>query len=165
MEYMGWAAVVFVVFIAAVLTATAGMLLAITAIRGGSLGRASRSGLAFAGREVVRLDRRSELDRVIDEAVKLNEFRVSVHGGFTPHVSIRYTPRSHDAATAEIARNYLKGHAVSIEFSHLDDLSAVRLVDFCSGLAAGSYGWIFRVTDTAMILTPLSASRALGEGE
>lgn len=97
------------------------------------------------------------LDHALDEAAKLNPFSPGVHGGITPRINVRYMPRMYEAALGEIKRQYTIGNAISIDFMRLDQRQAVRLADFCSGLASGSSGWIFRVTETAIILTPTAS--------
>jgi FtsZ-interacting cell division protein YlmF len=51
-------------------------------------------------------------------------------------------------------QNFREGRVVSIDLGKLDGREAVRLVDFCSGITAMDAGWIFRVTDKVIVLTP-----------
>jgi len=67
---------------------------------------------------------------------------------------VRLAPSKYQDAALEIPRHLMDGHLVSVDLSLMSVNQAARLVDFCSGLLAGTSGWLFRATDRVIVLTP-----------
>ncbi|GLZ77749.1 hypothetical protein Afil01_25560 [Actinorhabdospora filicis] len=67
---------------------------------------------------------------------------------------VTIAPRDHRSPIAEISHHIRNGRVVSLDLSHMDERDVIRLVDFCSGLISGVSGWIFRVSDSVLLLTP-----------
>jgi FtsZ-interacting cell division protein YlmF len=78
-----------------------------------------------------------------------------------PHVHlgeiIRLAPIKYQDGALEIPRHFKDGHVVSVDLGLMSVNQAARLVDFCSGLLAGTSGWLFRATDRVIVLTPTSS--------
>ena len=96
------------------------------------------------------------LKKTIDEAVKLNAAASARNPDPLVRLqsAVRISPISFPVAVADISKSLREGRAVSIDLSTLDPRQASRLVDFCSGATSMCSGWIFRMTETAIILTP-----------
>jgi FtsZ-interacting cell division protein YlmF len=88
----------------------------------------------------------------------INAFDVSSLSNPRIHVGdiVRLTPIKYREGVVEIQRHFVEGNVVSVDLGRLDGASAARVVDFCSGLLCGSPGWILRVTDSVIILTPVT---------
>lgn len=69
----------------------------------------------------------------------------------------RLKPAKYQEGVLEIQRYFMQGNVVSVDLSRLSGGNAARLVDFCSGLLCGSPGWLFRATDTVIVLTPMTS--------
>lgn len=100
------------------------------------------------------------LRSVLDEIERFNAYQVGVSGHSTAGLRdiVRIVPEERTTSLAEISFEYRSGMAVSIDFKALTPEHAVRLVDFCSGLASASNGWIFRAADHVIILVPPATS-------
>lgn len=100
----------------------------------------------------------SGLSLALEDAVNLNQF--DAHARNDPDVRlgalVRFEPSEYQATTHEVARYFREGNVISIDLTAMNSHQAARLVDFCSGMAAVSSGWIFRVTDKAIVLNPPS---------
>ncbi|WP_161952543.1 cell division protein SepF [Actinoplanes sp. TFC3] len=98
----------------------------------------------------------SELDQALDAAVALNPYNVGRKALQAIHLAnaVRYSPNDYSTAAREVADSYRQNRIVSLDLSNMNSQSAVRLVDFCSGLLAAKSGWIFRPSDFVIILTP-----------
>lgn len=98
-----------------------------------------------------------ELSVSLKSAAELNAY--SVHVGNNPSVhleqAVRFTPHDFQTSVSKIMQCFQEGRVVSIDLGQMDSHQAARLVDFCSGMTAMSSGWIFRVTDNVIVLTPL----------
>jgi SepF-like predicted cell division protein (DUF552 family) len=108
-------------------------------------------GTTFVGAGAVA---RSTLDLALTEATQLaaEPLRsVSILGLKT---AARVCPGSYQAACHSIAELYRRGHIVSVDLSELDAVNAIRLVDFCSGLAAATGGGVIRAALEVFIVTP-----------
>jgi FtsZ-interacting cell division protein YlmF len=57
---------------------------------------------------------------------------------------LQFTPGDYSSGAAKIGRFSSDGRAIAVNLENLDAKQAARLVDFCSGVAAASGGWIFR---------------------
>jgi FtsZ-interacting cell division protein YlmF len=103
-----------------------------------------------------RASAHDSLKKAIDEAVKLNAAASARNPDPLVRLqsAVRITPTSFETAVADIAKSLREGRSVSIDLSTLDPRQAGRLVDFCSGATSMCSGWIFRMTETAIILTP-----------
>jgi FtsZ-interacting cell division protein YlmF len=69
---------------------------------------------------------------------------------------VRLTPIKYREGVLEIRQHFAEGNVVSVDLGRLDGASAARVVDFCSGLLSGTPGWILCVTDSVIILTPVT---------
>jgi FtsZ-interacting cell division protein YlmF len=118
--------------------------------------RRSDSRLAVHGSLATEASASDELKAALDNAVALNAF--NVQAGHDPRVRlqavVRFAPTDYEPAVGEIARYFRAREVISIDLTNLYSRHAVRLVDFCSGMAVMCSGWIFRVTDNVIVLTP-----------
>lgn len=77
-----------------------------------------------------------------------------------PHIHlgdvVRIAPIKYQDGAVEIPRHFKDGHVVSVDLGLMSVNQAARLVDFCSGMLAGTSGWLFRATDRVIVLTPTS---------
>ena len=113
--------------------------------------RFSRAGIGF--------DRdSSELKSALDSAVTVNSFDVSAPNDPGVHLGsvFRMAPREYLASVAEVAARFAEGRVLSVDLANMEDHQAARFVDFCSGVVAARSGWIFRVTEKVIILTPVN---------
>ena len=105
----------------------------------------------------------NDLETALDNAVALNSF--TVQAGTDPSVRlqavIRFSPMDFRSIADEVSRHFRTGRVISIDLAHMEPRQAVRLVDFCSGMASASYGWIFRVTDRVIVVTPPTEKTAI----
>ncbi|WP_143173317.1 cell division protein SepF [Nocardiopsis flavescens] len=96
------------------------------------------------------------LDVSLSGAEKMNAY--SALSGGDPSVRLkevaRYTPSDYQSAVGEVSIKFREGRVVVIDLSRMDPSQAARLVDFCSGMATFSGGWIYRLTDRSFALTP-----------
>jgi hypothetical protein len=74
-----------------------------------------------------------------------------VHQG---HIA-RLRPDHYWTGALDISSCFTSGSIVSVDLAMMETREAARLVDFCSGLLSGSPGWLFRATDSVIILTPI----------
>lgn len=97
-----------------------------------------------------------ELRLALDDAATLNSF--NVHSSTNPSVHLeeafRIAPSTYNQGVTRILPRFHEGRIVSVDLGDMEEHNAARLVDFCSGMTAMSSGWIFRVTDTVIVLTP-----------
>lgn len=70
---------------------------------------------------------------------------------------VRLAPAKYQEGVLEIQQHFRQGNVVSVDLSMLSRRDAARVVDFCSGLLCGRPGWLFRATDTVIILTPVNS--------
>jgi hypothetical protein len=100
----------------------------------------------------------SDLSIALDDAASLNGFDVTA--GNDPNVrleaALRFTPSDYQVAAHEISQRFREGRVISIDLGKMDRHHAARLVDFCSGMTVICSGWIFRLTDSVVVLTPPS---------
>jgi FtsZ-interacting cell division protein YlmF len=98
----------------------------------------------------------SKLSLALDSAARLNGY--SVHSRGNPAVYLedaaRFTPHDYESSARDIIQNFREGRVVTIDLSKIDSHQGARLVDFCSGIAAINSAWIFRVTDTVIVISP-----------
>lgn len=101
-------------------------------------------------------DSPEEIERSLASAERMNAHSAIL--GQEPDVRLgkvlRYAPRDYQAAISEISLRFREGRVISIDLKGMSPRQAARLVDFCSGMAVASRGWIYRVTDQVIILTP-----------
>jgi FtsZ-interacting cell division protein YlmF len=92
----------------------------------------------------------------MQSALALNSYEVGRGElqGIRLSESIRYSPDDYEAAIREISDAYRRNRVIAVDVRKMDQRSAIRLMDFCSGLSAGSMGWIFRLSDNVLVLTP-----------
>jgi FtsZ-interacting cell division protein YlmF len=98
----------------------------------------------------------SALADALENATDLNRYHVA--GSIDPVVhlgsAVRFAPVGYQDAAGEISRFFGEGNVVSIDLGRMSSRDAARLVDFCSGMTIASSGWIFRVTDVVIVVTP-----------
>ncbi|MEV0155380.1 cell division protein SepF [Micromonospora sp. NPDC050686] len=84
----------------------------------------------------------------------------SVHARQDPRVRLQapheITGREFESAAREASEALRSGNVVTIDLRMLPPNDAVHLVNFCSGMASISRGWIFRVTADVIVVTPKS---------
>lgn len=68
--------------------------------------------------------------------------------------AVRISPDQYRDAVRDIGEHYGTGRVVIVDLAVVDENTAVRLVDFCSGLTLGSNGTFFQVSTTVLLLTP-----------
>jgi hypothetical protein len=77
-----------------------------------------------------------------------------------PHIHlgdiVRLAPAKYQDGAVEIPRHFKNGDVISVDLGLMSVNQAARLVDFCSGMLAGTSGWLFRATDRVIVLTPTS---------
>jgi FtsZ-interacting cell division protein YlmF len=75
-----------------------------------------------------------------------------------PHIHlgkvVRLAPTGYQDGAIEISGHFKDGQVVSVDLSLMHTDQAARLVDFCSGMLAGTSGWLFRATERVIVLTP-----------
>lgn len=132
--------------------------LLVTAIVGVRTSR-KRKNEAHPGRTTGE-DRFDLLRSALESAERINIYDVSLLGDPQVHLSkvVRLIPSTYRDGATQIPRHYLSGAVVSVDLSSLNNANAARLVDYCSGLLSGASGWLFRATDSVIILTPVRAS-------
>jgi FtsZ-interacting cell division protein YlmF len=93
----------------------------------------------------------------LDSAEAINAYNASalddprIHRGAVIHLA----PKDYQEGATRIPRHFIEGNVVSVDLGRMSAESAARLVDFCSGMLAGYSGWLFRATDSVIILTPV----------
>lgn len=100
-----------------------------------------------------------KLTSALDSATTLNTF--NVHDHTAPKVrlqqAVKVSPGSYDAATHELLQCFLEDKIIAVDLQYLNSDQSGRVVDFCSGATAIRSGWIFRITDTVIVITPSSS--------
>ncbi|WP_304454342.1 cell division protein SepF [Nocardiopsis sp. YSL2] len=101
-------------------------------------------------------DSPGELEDSLKSAEIMNAYSAVL--GQEPDVRLgkvmRHSPREYQAAVNEISMQFRGGKVISIDLGKMSPRQAARLVDFCSGMAVVSRGWIYRVTDQVIMLAP-----------
>jgi FtsZ-interacting cell division protein YlmF len=103
---------------------------------------------------------RAQSGNVLQEALSIAEsisgYDATVLSNPNIHLGeiVRLAPTKYQEAVIEIPRYFKNGSVVSVDLGGMDISQAARLVDFCSGMLAGSSGWLFRATDRVIVLTP-----------
>src|SRR5262245_60930110 len=97
-----------------------------------------------------------ELNIALKSATALNAYSVHAQNDPSVHLAavVRFAPLNYEGSVHEVMQSFREGHVVSIDLGKMDNHQAARLVDFCSGLTAVDSGWIFRVTESVIVLTP-----------
>jgi FtsZ-interacting cell division protein YlmF len=103
-------------------------------------------------------ERFNELGSALESATTLNAYSIHTQNDPSVHLgaAVRFTPLDYQGSVYEIMQRFREGRVVSIDLGKMDSHQAARLVDFCSGMTAMGSGWIFRVTDSVIVLTPLT---------
>jgi FtsZ-interacting cell division protein YlmF len=98
----------------------------------------------------------SHLNQVLDTAIALNSYNVGRREMQSIHLAnaVRYSPTDFEVARREVADSYKQQRVVSLDLSDIDARSAARLIDFCSGLLAAKPGWLFRLSESVVVLAP-----------
>jgi Cell division protein SepF len=99
-----------------------------------------------------------DLGVALEDAARLNSYSVNSMSDPSVHLgsAVTFTPLKYQNSANEIMRCFRDGRVVSIDLGRMDPREAGRLVYFCSGMAALNSGWIFRVTDKVIVLTPFA---------
>jgi hypothetical protein len=89
-------------------------------------------------------------------AESANAYQVASSTGPMLHLKpvIRLRPVRYQDGVIEIPKNFQVGYVVSVDLSQMRPSDAARLVDFCSGYLTGTSGWLFRATNSVIVLTP-----------
>jgi len=100
--------------------------------------------------------RSDELEAALDGAVTLNTFNANDRSDPSVRLQavVRFTPSDYWSVADEIAQYFRRREVVSIDLGYMERGQAVRLVDFCNGMAVMCSGWIFRLTDKVIVLSP-----------
>jgi FtsZ-interacting cell division protein YlmF len=98
----------------------------------------------------------NELVIALENAATLNAYDVNASTDPRVHLgaALRFTPLEYRVAAQEIMQHFKDGNVISIDLNNMSRREAARLIDFCSGMTAVSSGWLFRVTDSVIVLTP-----------
>ncbi|WP_181518475.1 cell division protein SepF [Micromonospora noduli] len=64
------------------------------------------------------------------------------------------TPGDFATGAAEIAEILQAGRVASIDLSQMEQYEAARLVNYCHGLTVMANGWIFRLAQSVIVITP-----------
>ncbi len=95
------------------------------------------------------------LEVALDGAVAMNSF--SSHDRVDPTLTlqavVRFAPSDY-SVVKEIVHHFRRREVISIDLANMERGQAVRLVDFCSGMTAMCSGWVLRVADRVIVLTP-----------
>jgi hypothetical protein len=99
------------------------------------------------------------LRSALNFAESINAYDVSSLSNPRIHLGdvVRLAPIRYQDGAVEIPRQFKDGHVVSVDLGLMSVAHAARLVDFCSGMLAGTSGWLFRATDGVIVLTPPSS--------
>jgi SepF-like predicted cell division protein (DUF552 family) len=99
-----------------------------------------------------------ELDGILDNIVALNSQYLRQDADPAVHLTsaLRLSAADFTSSALEIGRSVRTGNVTIVEFAQLELHEARRLAYFCSGLACHSAAWIFRLSDTVLIITPPS---------
>ncbi|MEW2430287.1 cell division protein SepF [Micromonospora sp. NPDC047644] len=105
---------------------------------------------------VCRRDHASELERSLESAVRANSYRLDRDAapGVRLEAALRVTPRDFGVGAAEIAEILQAGRVASIDLSHMEPYEAARLLNYCHGLTVMANGWIFRLAQSVIVITP-----------
>lgn len=97
-----------------------------------------------------------DLEDALDHAVSLNSYNVQDRNDPSVRLQavIRFTPSDYESAAAPISNCFRQREVISIDLGNMQHEQAVRLVDFCSGMVMMCNGWIFRITDKVIVLSP-----------
>lgn len=97
-----------------------------------------------------------QLEQTLHLATSMN--RYNVHARSDPRIRLQatheVTSKDFESAAREASDALRAGTVVSVDLRTLPHSDAVHLVDFCNGMASASSGWIFRVTNDVIIITP-----------
>lgn len=109
-----------------------------------------------SGASTLATSSRNQLEEALSEAAALNPYRVgsSAAVGVPLGDAGRYAPSEYATAVRDLSEWYKGNTVISIDLKHLERRDAIRLVDFCSGMAAAKSGWVFRVAEYVIVLTP-----------
>lgn len=94
------------------------------------------------------------LESVIELAIERNRYTVEIIPAASLQRTVRITPGSLQTAAQKISELHRAGHALSIDLTELEPTEAIRLVDYCDGLASASDSWMFRVAARVLVLMP-----------
>lgn len=95
-----------------------------------------------------------QLELAIKQAEEVNASSVGDISAARLLASLQCIPAAHDSGARKILQLYQSGHVVSVDLASLEITQAIRLTDFCSGVAAASAGWVFRTSTYAFMLVP-----------
>lgn len=98
----------------------------------------------------------SELDIALDGTATVNAFsaRTASDPSVRLQAALRLAPSTYQAGVVELAQHIRDGRVLSVDLSKMDYHAAARTVDFCSGSMSACAGWIFRMADDVIVLTP-----------
>ncbi|WP_422738487.1 cell division protein SepF [Micromonospora sp. WMMD729] len=105
---------------------------------------------------VCRRDHATELERALELAVRANSYRLDRDAapGVRLEAALRVTPSDFGVGAVEIAEILQAGRVASIDLSCMAPYEAARLVNYCHGLTVMANGWIFRLAQNVIVITP-----------
>lgn len=132
------------------------MTLAILLLVGIALQLARRTSRVRQGSPLQGERSSSVLLSALREAESTNAYQVASPTGPMLHLKpvVRLSPVKYQDGVIEIPRNFHAGYVVSVDLGRMSTNEAARLVDFCSGYLTGASGWLFRATNSVIVLTP-----------
>ena len=99
-----------------------------------------------------------DLNTALDQALALNSY--DVHSQHDPSIRlgtvVKLAPTDYESVARDISQRFRQRETLSIDLVDMEDNQAVRLIDFCSGMVVACSGWIFRVADRVIVLSPPS---------
>jgi hypothetical protein len=103
------------------------------------------------------------LQAALEAAEYVNAYKAGSGGDPSVHLKplARIAPTGYQEGALEIGQRFNKGHVVCVDLGQISNEQATRLVDFCSGLLSGAPGWLFRASDTVIVLTPTAFNNSL----
>ncbi|WP_442931525.1 cell division protein SepF [Micromonospora sp. NBC_00330] len=102
-----------------------------------------------------------QVDVALESLAKMYPYRVSQGDASVMDMTepVRCRPQFHSEAIIQISAHYRRGRTVSLDCGGLPRGEIIRVADFCSGLSASSGGWVLRVADLVLLLTPGTGDR------
>ncbi|WP_458691250.1 cell division protein SepF [Nocardia tengchongensis] len=92
----------------------------------------------------------------LHDALELNSYDPKIHLNPAVHLNsiVRLAPVSFSVFTQDVVHQYRLGRVISIDIDKMDGEQSARVIDFCSGVAAGSGGWLVQISEDVIVLTP-----------
>lgn len=96
------------------------------------------------------------LDVALVDAARINSLGAHIRADSMARLQdvVRLAPTDYRTAIIGVLDGFRDHEVIAIDLAEMDRAQAARLVDFCSGVTAVCSGWIFRVTDSVILLNP-----------